>query len=100
VLNALRNQRSKHAAHNRAATVALTSAAQPGRPPGAGKEAHLKGRLLVRLPASVRRALAECARQEGVSVDQLVLRYIRQGLAAAAAPEAPEAPPAAREPQR
>ena len=56
-----------------------------GRPPGTSKEGDFKGRILVRVPISVHRELAERAQAEGTTINQLILHYISRGLAADAA---------------
>ena|SRR5919108_3214981 len=54
--------------------------ARRGRPPGTGKNGAFQGRLLVRVPASVHRELAERAEREHTTINQLVLAYISRGL--------------------
>ncbi|MBI3971449.1 MAG: toxin-antitoxin system HicB family antitoxin [Chloroflexi bacterium] len=43
-------------------------------------ESDFSGRLMVRLPKSVHRELAERAEEEGISINQLVLSYVSRGL--------------------
>ena len=47
-----------------------------------GKKGTPNGRLLLRLPLSVHQELTERAKDEGVSVNQLVLHYVSRGLGA------------------
>ena len=62
-------------------------AADGGRPAGrrSAPAGSLSGRLVVRLPKSVHRELADRAKVEGVSLNQLILTYVARGLGADAA---------------
>jgi hypothetical protein len=62
-----------------------------GRRPGAGGD--FRGRLLVRVPASVHQELAARAARERTTINQLVLSYISRGLGHDSAADHPRTAP-------
>jgi len=62
------------------AELGIGSASSP--PAGRGKrpEGQFNGKFLVHVPASVHRQLAERAKAEGTTLNQLVLSYVSRGL--------------------
>jgi antitoxin HicB len=75
-IEALKNLREAMAAWFEAALDHGDSIPEPERAP----DARYAGRVLVRMPATLHRRLAERADQEGVSLNQLAVAVLAKGL--------------------